>query len=392
MFKTGWVLGLALLMSACITVRTRVVQDTVHTTRRDTMYVTRIDTVRVTTAAVEPDLERVYISRLFFGTNRAMLRETGSFLNQRAEGNQLRYGFINVTIPRLAHETGRIELAPWYVKMLGPIDPEKYFTLDRPELLDSKMAFDSLSSLLARREAGDSALLLFVHGYNNSFDDAALRVAQFTYDLRFPGQPLLFSWASRDNFLSYFTDAGIRKESVDALIDMLEHLSRTQGSKRLVLVAHSMGADIATSALRSIAERQLPLKFSEIVLAAPDIDESSFWNVDTKFLMPLTARATIYASARDIPLQASRQIQKSARLGLATIPPKSIPNLDFIDASGESVDLLGHSTFAQSFALLADIRAVLRSSPHSERSWLCRLAIGNKQYFRIARGKKQPIC
>jgi esterase/lipase superfamily enzyme len=37
---------------------------------------------------------------------------------------------------------------------------------------------------------------VFIHGYNVSFDAAVKLTAQLSRDMRFPGAPILYSWAS----------------------------------------------------------------------------------------------------------------------------------------------------------------------------------------------------
>ena len=48
--------------------------------------------------------------------------------------------------------------------------------------------------------------LVFVHGFNTSFDDAVLRHAQIVWDLQYTGLPVLFSWPSRESVLDYVYD------------------------------------------------------------------------------------------------------------------------------------------------------------------------------------------
>lgn len=38
---------------------------------------------------------------------------------------------------------------------------------------------------------------IFVHGYNVTFEDAAKRTAQISYDLAFDGAPIFYSWPSQ---------------------------------------------------------------------------------------------------------------------------------------------------------------------------------------------------
>ena len=57
--------------------------------------------------------------------------------------------------------------------------------------------------------------LVFVHGYNNRFDDAVFRFAQLVHDTNAAVVPVLFTWPSRANALSYGYDresAGLSRD------------------------------------------------------------------------------------------------------------------------------------------------------------------------------------
>jgi esterase/lipase superfamily enzyme len=45
--------------------------------------------------------------------------------------------------------------------------------------------------------------LVFVHGYNVTFETAARRTAQLAYDLNFRGVPLMYSWPSKGILAGY---------------------------------------------------------------------------------------------------------------------------------------------------------------------------------------------
>jgi esterase/lipase superfamily enzyme len=47
------------------------------------------------------------------------------------------------------------------------------------------------------KQTGRSKVLVFVHGFNNRFDDAVYRFAQIVHDSRAPVIPILFTWPSR---------------------------------------------------------------------------------------------------------------------------------------------------------------------------------------------------
>ena len=83
------------------------------------------------------------------------------------------------------------------------------------------------------REAKSKSLLVFVHGYNMSFAETAMRTAQLAYDLNFPGIPFFFSWPSAGQLTGYLRDAETAQLSEDAFDQVLDDLSRLPVERRL---------------------------------------------------------------------------------------------------------------------------------------------------------------
>ncbi len=54
--------------------------------------------------------------------------------------------------------------------------------------------------------AGPSARLVFVHGFNNKFEDAVFRFAQIVHDSGAEVAPVLFTWPSKGSVLAYGYD------------------------------------------------------------------------------------------------------------------------------------------------------------------------------------------
>jgi len=68
------------------------------------------------------------------------------------------------------------------------------------------------------------SVLLFVHGFNTTFTDVALRTAQLAHDLSFRGLPLFFSWPSAGSTRSYFQDEEMAQLSVPPFNQLLTRL------------------------------------------------------------------------------------------------------------------------------------------------------------------------
>ena len=145
--------------------------------------------------------------RVFYGTNRSPtgLRDPAQFYGTRR--GDLQFGYADVTIPE-THKEGELE-TPSRWSMLT-LDMASTAARRRFVLLQSVQPLARerfVTSLRAHMGAAPSReLLVFIHGYNNSFEDASRRVAQLVYDLDFDGTPAMFSWPSAESTTSYTVD------------------------------------------------------------------------------------------------------------------------------------------------------------------------------------------
>jgi len=74
-------------------------------------------------------------------------------------------------------------------------------------------------------------VLLFVHGYNVSFEDAARRTGQLAYDLGFEGPTVFFSWPSRGSVTAYTrrADRAVGHPDLKSVLSDLAVLLRRAG-------------------------------------------------------------------------------------------------------------------------------------------------------------------
>ncbi len=59
---------------------------------------------------------------------------------------------------------------------------------------------------LAQSQRFKDHAVVFIHGYNTSFDFAIYRTAQVAYDLKFDGAAFAYSWPSGGGLASYTYD------------------------------------------------------------------------------------------------------------------------------------------------------------------------------------------
>jgi esterase/lipase superfamily enzyme len=163
------------------------------------------------------------------------------------------------------------------------------------------------------------SIRLFVHGYNNSFQETVYRLAQITADAHDHRVAVLFAWPSKANPLSYSADraaaaaAAASTEGLARTIEILAERPRTQ----IVLLAHSMGGWLTMETLAKMSRelRQATFeRFSNVVLAAPDIDVADMVH-QLEIIGRLPRPLTLLVSSDDTALILSRIITGGRRVG-----------------------------------------------------------------------------
>lgn len=83
--------------------------------------------------------------------------------------------------------------------------------------------------------------VIFVHGYNVSFEEAALRAAQLGFDLGIAGVMAFYSWPSKGSLKGYPADEASIEASEGFIADFLTRMASQSGAARVHIIAHSMG-------------------------------------------------------------------------------------------------------------------------------------------------------
>ena len=202
--------------------------------------------------------------------------------------------------------------------------------------------------------------LVYLHGYNVSFDEAAIRAAQIGFDLKVPGAMSFFSWPSRGALGGYAADEASIEASEAAITDFLVRLATDSGAARLHVIAHSMGNRGLLRAIQRItaqAASTAGIRFGQVFLAAPDLDVGLFRDLAT-FYPKISERTTLYVSARDRALEASHWIHQFDRVGYAP-PVTVVDGIDTVEVTGLDLSILGHGYFAEAHGVLYDMYHLL---------------------------------
>jgi len=310
--------------------------------------------------------------RVFYGTNRAPTGDLKPALFYGKGRGELQYGYLNVTIPQI-HKEAELETQPrWaeYTFVLSEASMRRrYVLLDQV----TPLAKDDFVRAL-RQQIKDSPskdLFIFVHGFNNTFEDAARRAAQMAYDLDFDGTPILYSWPSQGFVVAYTADEAAVGISGRKLADFLETVVSQSGAQRIHVLAHSMGNRALIEAMQTYLAKRAPNErqhiFGQIVFTAPDVDRDYFIDaIDS--LRGTAERVTLYASDNDHALHYSQFVHGAPRAGTAGDVIIKLAGLDTIDMSAVPADILGHSYFAANSGAIYDIFRILwRGDPPPQR-------------------------
>lgn len=308
--------------------------------------------------------------RLFYGTNRNRIKHKDINLVYSDERDKLKYGFCDVSIPR-GHKKGKVE-RPFHFWFIDFSEKESnHVVLKTAEECDEALFVQKMNEAIDKNPKRDA--LLFIHGYNTTFAEAARRTAQIAWDVPFKGISGFFSWPSAGELLGYPHDEANAEWSCSHLETFIEKLLVNTGLEELHIIAHSMGNKILAFSLKNIALKPAlseKLKIiHQIVLGAPDIDKGVF----EKDILPVLiaknvgTRKTLYASDEDKALKASEKFRLGLpRLGQAGDELFVSTGIDTIDATNVDTGFLGHAYMFDTKEVLTDLFSVLENESSPE--------------------------
>ncbi len=271
--------------------------------------------------------------------------------------DHVHYGTCRVFVPR-SHKIGSVG-SPWWKRAVTLTD-------DRLRLLAVERAtegafWQSVAESLAACPEEERDAVVFVHGFNVDFQEAAMRAAQLGFDLQVRGAMAFFSWASRGEVKRYAADEASVELDEDVIADYMSAFALKTGARRVHVIAHSMGNRAVLRAVERIAreaERRTGVRFGQFILAAPDVDARKFRQLCAAY-RAVSERTTVYVSSRDLAVEASRWLHDYPRAGL--LPPVMVADgIDTVNVVNADVTLLGHGYVAEARSVISDIHALIR--------------------------------
>jgi esterase/lipase superfamily enzyme len=315
---------------------------------------------------------------VFFATNRARL-DNNEFSGQRSK--EITRGRVIVQIPT-GHRFGETGSGYWKRLLFG--DDRLKVVATEVLTLEDYVAQIGQRAQEAREAGENPGALVYLHGYNNTFERAAIRAAQIGYDLRVAGPVGFFSWPSRGSIPAYAADEATLEASEGAIADFLVEFAQNCGTEEIHVIAHSMGNRGLLRALQRIAanaRQRGKIKFNQIILAAPDVDRDLFLDLAHLF-STFAKRTTLYASSGDLAVNFSAKLHVAPRAGFFE-PYTVAPGVDTVAVPHFDVDLLGHGYFAQAGALLSDIYDLFNNNQTPPRQRMKPLATTDGGCWRL---------
>jgi len=255
-------------------------------------------------------------------------------------------------------------------------------TFDPDELAANTKAREELTALIrAQMQVSQKReVVVFIHGYKTSFENAVLTANDIYHYTGNYAVPISYTWPSNDGFslFGYFQDRSSSDFTIFHLKEFLRTLMDMPDLDRVHLIAHSLGTDVTTTALRELVietraagiNPRERFKIENLVLAAPDLD----YGVVTQRLIaerigPAFGRITVYTNANDKALGLSKFLQGGLRFG-QLLPGqeqnkeveifKNVKNVNFINVTGSKQGFFDHGYFTQDPATFSDIITLIK--------------------------------
>ncbi len=284
--------------------------------------------------------------------------ETGEAAREQAP--EAHYALATMTVPP-GHHAGSIEEPLW-----GKPNGRSDIALAGERELDDDEFRAELASHVSGRVGVNRDVLVFVHGFNTSFEDARLRATQIAADAHFGGVMVLFTWPSKSDLFGYVSDKDSATASRDALQGLFHDLGRTPGVGKVHILAHSMGGWLSMEALRASAiagDKDLSGRLGDVILASPDIDMTVF---ASQMARVRPADVTVFATPNDRALSLSSFVASSRQRVGAIDASKPEDRAEIESLGAKVVDIssysdadrfISHAVFANSSEVIGAIGA-----------------------------------
>lgn len=316
----------------------------------------------------------------------------------QVDGNDKPYFFVTSRLPDcltenislLNHRGDKVR----YGRFAGPREVQRESGKTVPTI---PLAFTDAqqwwANLAGQMNAADGRVLLYVHGFRETFYTSSRDTAQIARLTEFKGPVIQYSWPSQNAFLKYLVDETNMYWDERNFRKFLMQLAQLESTKEIVLVSHSLGARLVLPSVeyvdRNVSNRDSSV-ISNIILVSPDVDTQDFErDIAEEILSDRRVRndrrITVYASMNDRALSLADNIHGYPRLGYprcfdpfkaADLKARNLPErcyaaypkyaqavdktaLTIVDTTAISRGRTGHSNYLLSASACRDFAAVV---------------------------------
>ena len=222
---------------------------------------------------------------------------------------------------------------------------------------------------------------IYVHGYNNTFEDAAFALAELWHFFGREGLPIIYTWpAGHPGVFGYTYDRESSEFTIFHLKQVIRWLSDQPEVENIHIIAHSRGTDVAVSAFRELViwargagiSARKRFKIKNFVMAAPDLDVQVIsQRIAAERLVLEVDQGTLYTSPGDEAIGIAEMLFASPRGRLGTLAITELnegeigrmkanaARVTVINFDGESTGY-GHSYFRTNPAVSSDLVLMIR--------------------------------
>jgi esterase/lipase superfamily enzyme len=332
---------------------------------------------------------------IYFATNRNPSPQRASqptkFGNQfnQSSAASLRFGSAEVKGKRVDIQT--------FPEMLAINQVNSQIDIQHSILGSKKVFYDVRERLLSESEDTAQDIVIYIHGFNNSFYESIYAANKLQQKLKSAGKNVsmgLFSWPSKASTLGYAEDRVVAKYSGIALARSVYKLANflkdpftytgkdqstfvKQNSKicnsKIHLVSHSMGCYLLRNALSDLRRIYIDLNykiFDQVCLFAADEDSDTFEKDYKLGHLPRYCNGiNVYFNRKDPILEISDHF-KSNPERLGENGPNNPYNISaktkLIDCTNVVSERDPHAYHINNKRVIEDLAQVLNCSPHKK--------------------------
>jgi esterase/lipase superfamily enzyme len=234
---------------------------------------------------------------------------------------------------------------------------------------------EELAARLARTPRKD--VFIFVHGFNNTFEDAVLTTAELWHFLGREGVPICYTWPAGVGLIkAYEYTLASTQFTVFHFKQALRLIASCPEVQKVHIIAHSRGTAVTTDTVRELhieicgtGDTQKTLKLGTVILAAADIDlDVAIARNGTERIGRAVEHSALYISNKDKALGFSSWLFGGMRVGDVDVKMFDKAEIDVLRGSQrlQLIDArvkkhgLGHSYFHDDPAVSSDVVLLMR--------------------------------